>query len=304
MIMELFVGNDIEVRRQTWIEAIEASPLTKRLIRTQGAQIKRWDKMAQLFAKKKRPQGSGKAEANIIKRLQAKGALHSGARVLDIGAGLGNLTFRLAQVAESVTALEPSVAMARVLEDNALEKGMNNIHVERRRWQELDLDAEGLLSEFDLVVASMNPGVSGPDDLEKMNLASRGFCYLSRFSGLRGFYGFDGIWELFFYENPGMDPWDIIYPFNLLYAMGYRPALDFIVRDNSGRVKAEEAVQMISASLWNYMDETPEVQKTVEDFVMARSDKGLVKYDKGGCQGSMIWQADDKAGLARIRSFL
>ena len=292
--MELFPGQNIKECRQNWIMAMETSPMVKRMIRDQKEQVQRWDKMAHLFAQEKRPPENIKAEERIIRDLQEKGALSGTTKVLDIGAGLGDLTFSLARVAESVTALEPSPAMAGILEQRALEKGIINIHVENRSWQEVDLDNEGLLKGFDLVVASMNPGVSGPDDLAKMNLASRGFCYLSRFSGLRGLYGFDGIWELFFHEDPGMESWDIIYPFNMLYALGYRPSLDFIVKENPGRVRVKQAGQMILASLWDYMDISPEVEKKVDAFIMARADKGFATYDKGVCQSRMIWQVSGK----------
>lgn len=288
--MELFPVNNDRIWRESWLGAIDTAPMTKRLIRTEEEQIKRWDKVAQLFAKNRRPPGNGNAEEKIVRRLRDQGALKPGDRVLDIGAGLGDLTFRLAGTAGHVTAVEPSTAMAGILKDRVHDEGIKNVSVDRRRWQDIDVESEGLASRFDLVVASMNPGVQGPEDLEKMNQVSRGFCYLSRFSGMRGFFGFDGIWELFFNEEPGMDPWDIIYPFNFLYALGYRPELDFIIRDNTDKVKTEDAVRRILASLWNYMDETPAVKNKVEQFVVERSSGGRVKYQKGFCQGVMIWQ--------------
>ena len=291
--MELFPGNDSRTWRESWLNAIDTAPMTKRLIRTEEEQIKRWDKVAKLFAENNRPPGSGKAEEAIVRQLRERGALKPGTRILDIGAGLGDLTFRLAETAGRVTAVEPSIAMADILNDRIRDKGLKNIQVDRRQWQDIDVEAEGLTAQFDLVVASMNPGVRGPEDLEKMNLASRGFCYLSRFSGMRGFFGFDGIWEMFFNEDPGMDPWDIIFPFNLLYALGYRPKLDFIIRDNMGRVPVDEAITRILASLWNYMEETPEVQTRVAQFIRERSDNGHIQYQKGFCQGVMIWQVDD-----------
>lgn len=91
-------------------------------------------------------------------------------------------------------------------------------------------------------------------------------------------------------QAPGMDPWDIIYPFNFLYGTGYRPELDFIIRDNRGETDTEDAVKRILASLWNYMEETPAVKKAVEQFVTERSSSGRVKYQKGFCQGVMTWQ--------------
>ncbi|SMC97358.1 methyltransferase, FkbM family [Desulfocicer vacuolatum DSM 3385] len=288
--MELFPVNNEQIWRESWLSAIEMAPMTRRLIRTEEELIKRWDKVAQLFANNKRPPGNGNAEKTIIRRLREQNILKPGARVLDIGAGFGGLTFRLAETAGHITAVEPSIAMAAILKERVHGNGIKNVHVDQRRWQDINVEAEGLVSQFDLVVASMNPGVQTPEDLEKMNQVSRGFCYLSRFSGMKGFWGFDGIWELFFNEEPGMDPWDIIFPFNFLYALGYRPELDFIIKENLDKVPVEDAVKRILASLWNYMDETPAVKKTVEQFVMDRSHAGFVKYQKGFCQGVMIWQ--------------
>ena len=44
--MGLFPGNGIENCHECWLEAIETSPLRKRLIRTEEEQIEKWDRVA------------------------------------------------------------------------------------------------------------------------------------------------------------------------------------------------------------------------------------------------------------------
>jgi 16S rRNA G527 N7-methylase RsmG len=55
-------------------------------------------------------------------------------------------------VARKVTAVEPAVEMCRHLRINADEKGLKNVEVINRRWQDVD-DAQ-VQGEFDLCICS------------------------------------------------------------------------------------------------------------------------------------------------------
>ncbi len=78
------------------------------------------------------------------------------------------------------------------------EKGVDNIRVIQDTWQDIHLDGEGLGDGFDLVFASMSPGVRDPETLQKMMTASNGFCYLSSFSGGGWRNSYNAMWKTLF----------------------------------------------------------------------------------------------------------
>jgi SAM-dependent methyltransferase len=66
--------------------------------------------------------------------------IDSGSTVLDIGAGTGSWALPLARIAGHVTAIEPSQAMAGVLQYNLQTEGLANVHIVHSRWEEAEVE--------------------------------------------------------------------------------------------------------------------------------------------------------------------
>ncbi|MDO4794530.1 MAG: class I SAM-dependent methyltransferase [Brachymonas sp.] len=79
-------------------------------------------------------------------------------RVLDIGAGPGNLALPLAGKAAHVTAVEPASGMAQVLRENIAQAGLSNVSVVQKRWDDVDV-AQDLQGPYELVVISFAFGM-------------------------------------------------------------------------------------------------------------------------------------------------
>jgi SAM-dependent methyltransferase len=94
-----------------------------------------------------------KALERIIPRLSGINSL------LDVGAGTGALSLPLARVVKRVSALEPSVAMARVLERKAARQGLENVRIINSAW------GEAKLARHDALLIASVPSVL--DDLGK-----------------------------------------------------------------------------------------------------------------------------------------
>lgn len=69
---------------------------------------------------------------------------------IEIGAGPGTLTLPLSERLNTITAIEPSPAMAGVLEKNLVEHGRENVSVLPQPWEEVDIDE---LPPADAVIA-------------------------------------------------------------------------------------------------------------------------------------------------------
>ena len=79
-------------------------------------------------------------------------------RVLDIGAGPGNLVVPLAGKAAHVTAVEPASGMAQVLRENIAAAGLRNVSVIQKRWDDVDVPQD-LQGPYELVVISFAFGM-------------------------------------------------------------------------------------------------------------------------------------------------
>lgn len=155
------------------------------------------------------------------------------------------------------------------------------------------MEKDGLAGRFDLVFASMTPGVRDPETLQKMLAASKKFCYLSAFSGQRWEKAHRDLWRRFFGEDMGDNPGDIIYPFGLLYAMGYRPKLNFFTINRVDEEPVEKAVENLAIFFWSYMDITPEVRRTFEHYVKEHAENDVFRQETTFCTGMMLWRVDE-----------
>ena len=282
-----------EFWKTRWQSALDASPLRRRR-KTGAAGMKRWNKMAPGFARRTQDESAEENRVKILQWLTEKKAVFPGAKVLDIGAGPGNWSLPLAEAGAQVTALEPSDGMVDILKERIKEKNVAGVLVDQRTWQDVDLEKDGWHQAFDLVFASMTPGIDGPENLARMMAASRKFCYLSAFSGMgwRQWYG--DLWKELFDESLDGHPNDIIHPFNLVYAMGYRPDLRFHFWERERAMPKEEAVEDFITHMEGFFDETDDIREKIAAYVEKRCENGMFTLKRNGCQGMMVWSMDRK----------
>ena len=290
--MQLFPTGSRELWVKLWQGARENSPMIRRRCRSEKEMVDNWNRSAQWFTQRTGNAKGRERQRSVLALLEQEGALGPGGKVLDIGAGPGNYAIPMARLAGQVTALEPAVEMVRILEDRASAEQVKNINIIQRTWQEVRMEEDGLAGRFDLVFASMTPGVQDPETLKKMIAASRGFCYYSAFSGQRWGQAYRDLWPRFFSEDIGDNPGDIIYPFGLLYAMGYRPSLRFVAYQQVQEEPAEEAIENLLRFFWSYIDITPAVRQVVEEYVKEHAKGGIFRQETNFCHGMMLWRVD------------
>ncbi len=290
--MQLFPAGSSEFWINLWEEAQHRSPMRKRRRRTETEMIEMWNRRAKEFAKFATKDGGQKRRQRVLNFLEQEGALQEGFKVLDIGAGPGNFAIPMARIASQVTALEPASEMVKILQERAAAEQLENIKIMQRTWQDVDVEKEGF-GQFDLVFASMTPGVQDPETLDKMIKASRGYCYLSGFSGRRWGEAYRELWQLFYNEDMGGSLSDVIYPFGLLYSMGYRPNLRFTKQQWQHEHTIEEATENILKFFESYMDISAGAKKEIEDYVLKHAENGIFRQEVNGCSGMMVWRINN-----------
>jgi SAM-dependent methyltransferase len=286
------ISSDPHSWRQLWLQAKERSPVNRRERRDQPAEVERWNLRAASYTEHSESEGSRERREQIIDWLTEAGAFQEEFRVLDIGTGPGNFAVPMAAKVAEVTALEPAREMVEILKARVEAEGIGNIRIVQKTWEEVDLAEEGWAGAFDLVFASMSPGVSHPDMLEKMIAASRALCYLSGWSGSRwGKWGLaqEELWPLIFAEELGDYPSDILYPFGMLYSMGYRPELRFVRPRVHLEMDCEQAIEGLVDHFERYVAVDAATRTTIREYVGRNSRSGTFIKEGSTCQGFLLW---------------
>lgn len=207
--------------------------------------------------------------------------IHSGSRVLDIGAGPGTMAVPIAKVAAHVTAVEPSPGMISVLSEYAEEEGISNIEVIQKRWEDID-PATDLDRQYDVVVASYSLGM--PDikaAVSAMCRASSDWVYLFWFADTTNWEQamFD-LWPHLHGKEYRRGPKaDVL--FNLLYSMGIYPNVETADMDHVRRFSDLEAA--VEEYRDQYGIQTPEQEAILTDYLKG----SLVKNGDGYTQSGM-----------------
>jgi SAM-dependent methyltransferase len=286
------ITRDPESWRRLWLEAKEHSPVNRRERHGRGAELEIWNARAPSYAEHSESEGSQARRRQILDWLEQAGALQRDCRVLDIGSGPGTFSIPIARQVTEVVAVEPARGMVEILERKLESEGLSNVRILSKTWEDVDLVTEKWSGAFDLVLASMSPGVSSPAMLEKMVAASRNYCYLSGWSGGRWGKWAQAqreLWPSIFGEELGDYPSDILYPFGLLYSLGYRPELRFFQPRIHLEMREEEAFEGLIDHFRRYLDIGSEERRKIRSYVRNNSRNGTFVQEAAACQGFMLW---------------
>lgn len=279
---------------RAWEAARERSLGARRAARDEEEMVAAWNRRAPRWARRTGSEAAHQRRREILAWLEQEGALRRGIRVLDIGAGPGNFAIPIAKIAAEVVALEPAAAMLDLLKERAVKENLSNIHYLACTWQQVDLEKEGLTGGFDLVLASMTPGVRDAATLEKMMAASRGFCYYSGFAGGFPRTAEGELWQKIVGEAPRHLRGDILPVFVYLYALGYRPRVRFMTMEMNEEIPVEEAVAELSDFFARHEEVTEEVKRVIRDYVKSRAVDGFYRRSRRACHGLLLWRVDEK----------
>lgn len=180
--------------------------------------------------------------------------------VLDVGCAAGTIAVPLAPAVKTITALDPSAAMLRLLEERCRKANIGNIRIVRGRWED-DWDELGI-GVHDVAIASRSLVV---DDLREALLKLQGRArrrvYVAALVG-------DGPYDRKIFEAAGRKCFlgaDYIVVYNLLRQMGICADIAVTATDEGGAYGGlDEAVDSMR---WMIDGMTPEEEEGIRRYL-------------------------------------
>ncbi|WP_394325594.1 class I SAM-dependent methyltransferase [Methanosarcina barkeri] len=197
---------------------------TSVMLQDEGRMAAFWNKRSGDYANNIEKDNRKKRTDEILDLLEEAGFNPEGSRVLDIGCGPGTLTLPLSKLGAEVTALDISSGMLDRLKDSVKTESLP-VDIVECSWWTADIDELGFRNEFDLVIASMTPGVKDIESFDKMMECSKNLCYYSNFLRREEDRAYRDIRSSILGEKSENNMNGIIYPFMYLYLSGYKPSL-------------------------------------------------------------------------------
>lgn len=139
----------------------------------------KWDQAASDYQRVFRL-GLSEYNTKLLRFWKDKGMIFPGARVVDIGCGVGRYGTYFAELGCDVTLTDISGEMLRHAEQN-MAKYPTPWTVYRCDFNEVTGKEPVFSGGFDLAISTMSPAVHDAETVKKMSDMTRGWCFLARF---------------------------------------------------------------------------------------------------------------------------
>lgn len=217
--------------------------------------------------------------------LKMKGFDGEGKRMLDIGCGPGKCAIRFSREFSQVVGVDISDQMVNYARENGRKENADNVSFHTAAWEKTDLEALGWNGFFDVVVASMTPGVGNMAGLEKMCRASKDMCMISSFVHRRDLK-VELEEHLEFTKAGGVVENKIYLVFNILWNMGYYPEVLY----NDVRIQREHDVKEALKLYSRQLSLNESQKKEAAEFLEKRSVNGILRQDYTAKIGWICWK--------------
>lgn len=271
---------DIKDFNKLWTQPLEAVSVVQDY----------WDLRAEEFNNNVFRKEGHKKQTNVIDFLISKHMLNKDMEVLDIGCGPGRYSLEFAMKAKSVTGIDISPKMLQFAKENSKNIGANNVNFDQIPWDQVDLHKQKWTKKYDLVFASMCPGINNSETLMKMVEASKGFCFLSSFANRTDKIKDELNRNVLGKSENSRGKNKIYYAFNILWQSGFYPEICYQDVNWENVLTLEKAINIYSAQFGKKNENDTQIKKKVESYLAGISKNGVIKETTSAKIAWMYWK--------------
>lgn len=282
---------ELEYVNKAWQNAIASAKYFSKRIRSDKEIEQYWNRLASNYDENVTDSDVKRVDY-VLDLLKRENYLTGDSRVLDLASGTGIYTIPIAKVAKSVTAIDSSSKMCSILKDKANAENIHNINIINDFWEDINLKDKKLYKSFDLVISSLNPSIKDLEALTKINDVSSKACCLIYFAGPVYNPTRKDLWKLLLDIDYSAKGNDIIYPYSILYNLGYYPKMDYIDITWATEKTKKRAIEDICNSFWLYMDITNEVKNKIDYYVSEKMEDGIFRNITKAKLGIVSWKTN------------
>lgn len=239
--------------------------------------------------------------AATVAYLRSQKLLQPEHTVLDVGCGLGRFCVEFAKTAQHVTGVDLSPQMLHHAQAHATEQGIENVSFYNLDFKTADLEIQGWAKKFDLVFASLTPALSEPTDIEKLEQASRAYCFSSSFvqtydataQAAMAYACPEGGYNV---RRNGRSFYAL---FNLLWLRGRYPRVEYHTEARQERMQVGPALVQHILDRYFLPAHPEHVANRVLEYLQRHADQdGMIDYPSQCMYGWLLW--DVRMADARI----
>lgn len=250
-----------------------------------------WDSRAEEFNKSFLKKENRKRTNDLINFLVSKCSLNKEGEILDIGCGPGKYSLEFSKLCENVTGIDISSEMIKYAKVNAEEQNVKNIDFQLMPWENISIEEKGWERKYDLVFASMCPGINSKDALIKMVQASKGYCFISSFAK-RNDKVMDELYEKVYGEEHSSRWGKNIYcAFNILWNLGFYPEICYHDMKSDKVYPLEKAIELYTLQIQRGREKSKDIKDKVTEYLTSISEDGIIKDTMEAKIAWIYWKA-------------
>ncbi|MGL4608020.1 MAG: class I SAM-dependent methyltransferase [Eubacteriaceae bacterium] len=263
-----------------WEEEVAFAPKEQR-IKDNINWIKYWD-----FVAKEESEVTEKTIAeSVCDFLEKEGVLNKEGKVLDIGAGDGKYSLLFSKKVAEVVALDMSKEMLERLEKEIKKEKIPNLKTCLEMFEKYQSK-----EKFDLVFASLCPGICDPESIDKMEALSKKYCVLITVAkNSRTQFTRDLGKKITDSPLTGHAP-EIIYPFNYLYAKGKQPNLKHFPVAVHPKATVEDGVKTLQAYFEIFGFSKEKTETIIRDYLEDIAVDGIFMEEETMYLAILYWE--------------
>ena len=232
---------------------------------------------------------------SLLRFWQEEGMLFPGARVIDIGCGVGKYGTYLAELGYDVTLTDISGEMLRHAKEN-MAKYNTPWTTYRCDFNEATGTEPVFTGGFDLAISTMSPAIHDVETVKRMSAMTRGWCFLARF------YDWEQPWRDQLMRDLGLEPRrffndlraDCASMIRAVSEAGFVPLVKYVDYNWTDLRTPEQMADYMRRNYFSEDENRDELQQEILHLAENHADDGTVTDNVNTKVAWIYWKKENK----------